>query len=144
MLSVDNNEHTWKMINEIDCKRWFYLNSNKGVKKENETIGAISNVFQKETLTQSHVFNISHVRGRYAIKRRGPMFYSISFLYLLHLVYNTSISLIRLDPHYHVQMPFSQSVPCLVLMEFIKLNLRSHSTLDARKSHRYLQALPIL
>ena len=44
MLSLDNNEHTWKIINEIDCNRWFYLNSNKGVKKEqkeNETIGAI-------------------------------------------------------------------------------------------------------
>ena len=130
MLSVDNNEHTWKIVNEIDCNRWFCLSSNKGVKKEqkeNETIGAISNAFQKETLARSHVFNISHVRGRYAIKGRGPMFYSISLLPLtnfltsilladpffinLHLVYNTSISLIRLDPHYHVQMPFSESVP---------------------------------
>ena len=48
----------WKIINEIDCNRWFYLNSKKGVKKEqkeNETIGAISNVFQKETLGRYHM-----------------------------------------------------------------------------------------
>ena len=31
------NIPTWKIINEIDCNRWFYMNSNKWVKKEKKT-----------------------------------------------------------------------------------------------------------